>query len=62
MIKAPVICANLRKIKENEACILGACRQQGVTLAEVTKVVCAHEPIVNALIESGVPMLADAST
>ena len=62
MIKAPVICANLRKIKENAACILGACRQQGVTLAAVTKVVCAHEPIVNALIESGVPMLADART
>lgn len=62
MIKAPVICANLRKIKENAACILGACRQQGVTLAAVTKVVCAHAPIVNALIESGVPMLADART
>lgn len=61
-MKAPYISANLRKIKENAACILGACRRQGVTLAAVTKVVCAHAPIVNALIEAGVPMLADART
>lgn len=60
MMIAPFISANLRKIKENAAYILQACQQQGVTLAAVTKAVCADVPVVRALQEAGVPMLADA--
>ena len=59
-MNAPYISANLRKIKENAAYILDACGRQGVTLAAVTKVVCAHPPIAEALAEAGAPMLADA--
>ncbi|MDD4080759.1 MAG: alanine/ornithine racemase family PLP-dependent enzyme [Eubacteriales bacterium] len=59
-MKTPCIIANLAKIKENARYILAACEKSGVTLAAVTKVVCAHEPIVEALIEAGVLMLADA--
>ncbi len=59
-MKAPTISANLRKIKENAAYILKACDKHGVTLAAVTKVVCADVSVVQALVEAGVPMLADA--
>ncbi len=59
-MKAPMISAQLGKIKDNAAYILKACEKHGVTLAAVTKVVCAEGPVVQALVEAGVPMLADA--
>ena len=59
-MKAPCIIANLAKIRENARCVLAACEKNGVTMAAVTKVVCAYPPIVEALLEAGVPMLADS--
>lgn len=59
-MKAPCIIANLAKIKENARYILTACEQNGVRMAAVTKAVCAHMPFVEALLEVGVPMLADS--
>ncbi len=56
----PSITVNIRKIRENARYILKAAEKSGLSLAAVTKVVCAHAPIVEALAAAGAPMLADA--
>ena len=56
----PAIQADLIKLKQNAAIILAACRAHDVQLAAVTKVFCAEPVIVQALVEAGVDMLADA--
>ena len=62
MANYPQICADLKKIKHNVDMLCALCAEYGVSVAAVTKVVCADERIVRVLEESGVTMLADART
>ena len=62
MATYPRITADLKKIKHNVDMLLALCAENGVSIAAVTKVVCADERIVRILEESGVSMLADART
>ena len=56
----PRITADLNKIRHNINALLALCGEHGVSIAAVTKVVCADEKIVRVFEESGVSMLADA--
>lgn len=60
MSSYPLMEANLSLLKQNAAVIKAACDQHGVQWAAVTKVVCADERIAQALVTSGVFMLADS--
>lgn len=62
MAEYPQICADLNKIKHNVNFLCALCAENGVSVAAVTKVVCADEKIVRVLEESGAVMLADART
>lgn len=62
MASYPRITADLTKIKHNVDMLLALCRENGVSIAAVTKVVCADERIVRVLENSGVAQLADART
>ena len=62
MATYPRITADLKKIKHNVDMLLALCAENGVSIAAVTKVVCADERIVRVLEESNVAMLADART
>lgn len=62
MASYPRITADLTKIKHNVDMLLALCRENGVSIAAVTKVVCADEQIVRVLENSGVAQLADART
>lgn len=62
MATYPRITADLKKIKHNVDMLLALCAENGVSIAAVTKVVCADERIVRVLEESNVTMLADART
>lgn len=48
------------RITSNGRAIVGLCHQSSILVAGVTKVICAHPAVVNALIDSGVDMLADS--
>lgn len=56
----PRISADLRKIKHNIDTLTALCRQHGITVAAVTKAVCADETIARIFERSDVAMLADA--
>ena len=58
----PRITADLTKIRHNIDILCALCAENGVSIAAVTKVVCADERIVRVLEESSVSMLADART
>ncbi len=60
MANYPRITADLTKIKHNIDALYALCAENGVSIAAVTKVVCADERIVRVLEESGAAMLADA--
>ena len=60
MNRMPLIQADLAKLRHNVSVIRSACQKQGVSLAAVTKVVCADGPVTQALIHAGVDMLADS--
>ena len=62
MATYPRITADLTKIKHNIEMLLSLCGENGVSIAAVTKVVCADERIVRVLEDSGVAQLADART
>ena len=62
MATYPRITADLTKIKHNIDMLCSLCAENGVSIAAVTKVVCADERIVRVLEESGAVMLADART
>ena len=62
MATYPRITADLTKIKHNVDMLQALCAENGVSIAAVTKVVCADERIVQVLENSGVAMLADART
>ena len=62
MATYPRITADLTKIKHTIDMLNALCAENGVSIAAVTKVVCADERIVRVLEESGVTMLADART
>ena len=62
MASYPRITADLTKIKHNIDRLCALCEENGVSIAAVTKVVCADEPIVRVLENSGATMLADART
>ncbi len=48
------------RIEHNAKSIISLCRNHGIKVAGVTKVVCAHPSVVSALVNSGVDMLADS--
>lgn len=58
----PQICADLKKIKHNADMLCSLCAENGISIAAVTKVVCADERIAEVLENSGATMLADART
>ena len=60
MNRMPLIQADLAKLHHNVSVIRTACQKQGVSLAAVTKVVCADGPVTQALLDAGVDMLADS--
>lgn len=60
MANYPQICADLTKIKHNVDSLCALCAEYGVSVAAVTKVVCADERIVHVLEQSAATMLADA--
>lgn len=62
MANYPRITADLTKIKHNIDMLTALCGEHGISIAAVTKVVCAEERIVRVLEESGASMLADART
>ena len=62
MATYPRITADLTKIKHNIDALAALCGENGVSIAAVSKVVCADERIVRVLEESGATMLADART
>ena len=62
MATYPRITADLTKIKHNIDMLQTLCAENGVSIAAVTKVVCADERIVRVLEASGAAMLADART
>ncbi len=62
MATYPRITADLTKIKHNIDALCTFCHENGVSIAAVTKVVCADERIVRVLENSAAGMLADART
>lgn len=56
----PRICANLGKIRHNVDTLTALCRRHGITVAAVTKAVCADAAIARVFEQSDVAMLADA--
>ncbi len=48
------------RIEHNARTIVSLCREQGISVAGVTKVACAHPAVVRALVNAGVDMLADS--
>ncbi len=62
MASYPRITADLTKIRHNIDALCTLCGEYGVSIAAVTKAVCADERIVRVLEESGAAMLADART
>lgn len=54
------VTVDLNKIKQNSAIIQQNCSQFGVSIAAVTKMHSASEPICAALIDSGIGMIADS--
>lgn len=60
-MRAPFITADLQKLKHNAETLAALCHQHGVSLAAVTKCVCADERIAGVLIKSA-DMLADSRT
>lgn len=48
------------RITENAAVVLAQCQERGVEVSAVTKVVCAHESVVRALLDAGATLLADS--
>ncbi|MEA5049036.1 MAG: alanine/ornithine racemase family PLP-dependent enzyme [Eubacteriales bacterium] len=58
----PQICADLKKIKHNADMLCSLCAENGISIAAVTKVVCADERIAEVLENSAATMLADART
>ena len=58
-MKAPTITADLQKLKHNAEALAALCRQHGVSLAAVTKCVCADERLAGVLVKSA-DMLADS--
>jgi predicted amino acid racemase len=62
MATYPRITADLSIIKHNIDALCALCHENGVSIAAVTKVVCADERIVRVLENSEATMLADART
>ena len=60
MTGLPAISVDVKALKQNAAYILKACHDKGISLAAVTKAVCADSVIVSTLVEAGVDLLADA--
>lgn len=62
MATYPRITADLTKIKHNIDTLCALCAEHGVSIAAVTKVVCADERIARVLENSAATMLGDART
>ncbi|RBW60441.1 alanine/ornithine racemase family PLP-dependent enzyme [Ruegeria sp. A3M17] len=57
---APRITVDLSKIRHNTRCLVDRLKPHGITVTGVTKAVCGHPEIANAMLEGGVTGLADA--
>ncbi len=57
---APRITVDLSKIRHNTRCLVNRLKPRGITVTGVTKAVCGHPEIANAMLEGGVTGLADA--
>lgn len=57
---APRIEINLSKIRDNTRCLVDRLAPRGITVTAVTKAVCGHPDIANAMLEGGAAGLADA--
>lgn len=58
--KYPLLAADLNKLRHNLDALVSACHARGVSVAAVTKVVCAHEAFVRLVEESGADLFADS--
>ena len=56
----PCVEADLNKIRHNAKYIVNKCKEKDINVYGVTKVFCAYEPMVKAMIEAGVSGLADS--
>ena len=56
----PKLLIDLKKIEENTCEMVRRCRERGITVAGVTKMVCGNEIIADTLVGSGIEILADA--
>ncbi|WIF94390.1 ornithine racemase Orr [Caminicella sporogenes] len=60
MSKCPRLEIELSKIRHNTKTLVKLCNKQGIDLAGVTKVFCAIPEVAEAMVESGVKVLADS--
>ncbi|MBU3153332.1 ornithine racemase Orr [Clostridium estertheticum] len=58
--KYPCMEVDLKKLTHNVKTILAMCNKKHIDVAAVTKVYCAKKPIVEAILEAGVAMVADS--
>ncbi|MBX4265759.1 ornithine racemase Orr [Clostridium estertheticum] len=58
--KYPCMEVDLKKLTHNVKTILAMCNKNHIDVAAVTKVYCAKKPIVEAILEAGVAMVADS--
>lgn len=56
----PYITIDLNKIEHNAHAIVSLCRKSGIEVSGVTKVVCGHPQVANAMLRGGVGSLADS--
>ena len=58
--KYPCMEVDLKKLTHNVKTILAMCNKKHIDVVAVTKVYCAHMPIVEAILEAGVSMVGDS--
>jgi predicted amino acid racemase len=59
-MSTPYLTIDLAKIEHNAHAIVELCRQQGITVAGVTKATCGHPEVARAMLRGGVTALADS--
>lgn len=58
--RRPCIEINLEKIKNNANCLVKYCGEKGIEIMGITKGVCAHLPVVRAMLDGGIKKLGDS--
>jgi Predicted amino acid racemase len=59
-IRTPRLEIHPDRIAQNARAVIALCHEHGAQVAAVTKVVCAHPAVVNALVAGGADMVADS--